>query len=350
MLLLIMTKALLIQNFIVTLAHKTKWHAMKISVIIPVYQVSAYVERCLRSVMQQTFSDFECILVDDATEDDSIEKCERMIAEYEGNIQFRILHHERNRGLSAARNTGIEAAEGDFLLFVDSDDMLSDDCVEHLMVPIQRDPGIEMVMGGFRYFSDVEMPKRKRQPAPWKETDYPTREAVRDLYLNPPRPIPPAAWNKLTSRDFINRHRLRFEEGMIWEDVLWSFFEMKHLQHVYIIPQITYYYYYRPDSITYGTRLETRQQHAMKVCDIISSHFTTGDEMREANLYFTRFCFTYVLMEKTPRLREISRRFQHALSWRHHPRQQLLLHAADLLPRNKIGNRLFCILRNKIFA
>ena len=97
-------------------------NGMTISVIIPVYQVSDYVERCLRSVMQQTYSHFECILVDDATEDDSIGKCERMIAEYEGDISFRILHHQQNRGLSAAHNTGIDAAKGDYLLFVDSDD------------------------------------------------------------------------------------------------------------------------------------------------------------------------------------------------------------------------------------
>ena len=320
-------------------------NGMTISVIIPVYQVSAYVERCLRSVMQQTYSHFECILVDDATEDDSIGKCERMIAEYEGDISFRILHHQQNRGLSAARNTGIDAAKGDYLLFVDSDDKLSNDCLERLMAPVLRDESIEMVMGGTRNFSDGDMPKHKRQPEPWPEADYGTKEAVRNLYLNPPRSIPPAAWNKLTSRSFINRHGLRFEEGMIWEDALWTFFEMKHLQHVYIIPQITYYYFYRPDSITFGTGQEKRLQHAVKVCDIVSSHFTPGDERREANLFFTRFCFSYVRMEKTPELHEVCRRFRRALSWRHQPRQQVLLLAADRLPRNKAGNWLFRLLR-----
>ena len=88
-----------------------------ISVIIPIYNVSDYVERCVKSVMGQTFQDFECILVDDASPDDSILRCERLIADYHGSIRFRILHHEHNRGLSAARNTGTEAATGDYILY-----------------------------------------------------------------------------------------------------------------------------------------------------------------------------------------------------------------------------------------
>jgi glycosyltransferase involved in cell wall biosynthesis len=65
-----------------------------VSVIIPIYHVSAYIERCIRSVMNQTFSDFECILVDDCGTDDSIAKCEKMIAEHDGLIRFKMIHHE----------------------------------------------------------------------------------------------------------------------------------------------------------------------------------------------------------------------------------------------------------------
>ena len=79
---------------------------MKVSIIIPVFNVSEYIERCIKSVMNQTYSDIECLIVDDATLDDSIEKCERLIVEYKGPIKFSILHHQKNRGLSAARNTG----------------------------------------------------------------------------------------------------------------------------------------------------------------------------------------------------------------------------------------------------
>ena len=98
---------------------------MKVSIIIPVYNVSLYIERCIKSVMSQTYQDIECILVNDATPDDSIAIAERLIADYNGTIQFRILNHEHNKGQSTARNTGIDASTGDYLYFLDSDDEIT---------------------------------------------------------------------------------------------------------------------------------------------------------------------------------------------------------------------------------
>ena len=108
----------------------------------------------MMSVIKQTYNHFECILVDDASSDDSIDKCEQMIAKYKGPIQFRILHHEHNRGLSAARNTGTDAAKGDYVLYIDSDDLISNDCVEKLMAPLLKDNDIEIVMGEHLRFSE----------------------------------------------------------------------------------------------------------------------------------------------------------------------------------------------------
>ena len=103
-----------------------------ISIVIPVWEVSAYIARCLRSVMGQTYSRIECIIVDDASQDDSIAQCEQMIAKYRGPIRFSILHHSHNRGLSAARNTGTEAATGEYIYYLDSDDELPPDSIENL--------------------------------------------------------------------------------------------------------------------------------------------------------------------------------------------------------------------------
>lgn len=107
-----------------------------VSVVIPVYQVSDYIERCIRSVMEQSYADIECIIVDDATIDDSIAKCERLIKMYNGPIEFRILHHKYNCGISAARNTGTDAATRDYMFYLDSDDVITQDCIEKLISPI----------------------------------------------------------------------------------------------------------------------------------------------------------------------------------------------------------------------
>ena len=127
---------------------------MEVSIIIPVYQVSAYIERCLESVVNQTYTDIECIIVNDATQDDSIEKCEILIEKYDGPIHFRIIHHEINRGLSAARNTGTKAAKGAYLYYLDSDDYISPDCIEKLVSVVKDDPSIEMVQGNSLMKSD----------------------------------------------------------------------------------------------------------------------------------------------------------------------------------------------------
>ena len=102
---------------------------MKISVIVPVYNVESYVEACLRSILRQTFRDLEILVVDDGSTDSSGEICERLSREDERIHVF----HQENGGLSAARKTGLKAASGEFVAPVDSDDLLSPAYMEKLL-------------------------------------------------------------------------------------------------------------------------------------------------------------------------------------------------------------------------
>ena len=138
----------------------------RISIIIPVYNVADYIADCLQSVMRQTYQGaIECILVDDCGTDNSIAIAEQLIADYnsgmspksgeeggepsrERRIAFKTLHHDRNRGLSAARNTGTAAASGEYIFYLDSDDYLSDDCIEVLTNPLQEKE-YDMVVGDY---------------------------------------------------------------------------------------------------------------------------------------------------------------------------------------------------------
>lgn len=157
---------------------------MLISIIIPVYNVSSYIERCLQSVMRQSYIEIECLLVDDASPDDSIEKCERLIAAYTGPIRFSVLHHEHNRGLSAARNTGTESATGDYILYLDSDDALTDDCIETLVAPVRCDASIEMVVGNHERLSDgYPLPAMMMSRTDLPEAEFCGKEAVRSYFF-----------------------------------------------------------------------------------------------------------------------------------------------------------------------
>ena len=121
---------------------------MKISIIVPVYNVEQYIKECFDSISAQTYKgEIECIFVDDCGQDKSVEILEKMIACYQGGISFSIIHHDHNKGLSGARNTGIRNASGDYLYFLDSDDYLLPKSIELLANIVRQNPNVQVVQG-----------------------------------------------------------------------------------------------------------------------------------------------------------------------------------------------------------
>lgn len=127
----------------------------KISILIPIYNVENYIIRCLNSVIEQTYrGPLECILVDDCGNDNSISLVKKFLDSYSGNVKFRILHHDHNRGLAAARNTAVENAEGDFVFHLDSDDWLESTAIEHLL-NLYCQTGADIVSGNALKHTDL---------------------------------------------------------------------------------------------------------------------------------------------------------------------------------------------------
>ena len=264
---------------------------MKVSIIIPVYNVASYIERCIKSVMKQTYQNIECILVNDATPDDSIAIAERLIADYNGPIQFRILNHKLNRGQATARNTGTEAATGDYICYMDSDDEITFDCIENLAQPILKDPTIEMVEGCYTIITtndggSSEFPVSKPQ------LEFTTKEAVKDFYFSR-RYENILPWNKLVCKNFLVKNKLYFKDIRIGEDNLWHFHCFQHLNHFFAIPDITYKYYKRPNSTTTAPRKDYRDKNAPLYVEIAKS-FSPDDGAREAKHFLKGFCLFYV--------------------------------------------------------
>ena len=120
----------------------------RVSIIIPVYNVEPYIEECLQSVANQTMTEgVECIIVDDCGQDNSMEIVHSFVKNYKGNVNFRVLYHGKNRGLSAARNTGIMAATGKYLYFLDSDDRISHECMKQFQQKIDKYGNVDLVHG-----------------------------------------------------------------------------------------------------------------------------------------------------------------------------------------------------------
>ena len=315
---------------------------MKVSIIIPVYQASAYIEQCICSVMAQSYTDFECIVVDDASKDDSIEKCEQLISAYHGPIRFSILHHKQNRGLSRARNTGTEAASGDYIFYLDGDDEITPDCMEKLIAPILKDESIEMVMGGVARF-DTKLPVPKIMP----DKCYSSNTAVRDFFFSK-KGFYVGAWNKLIKRDFLVRYQLFFTEGFLYEDQLWSFLVVKYLNHLYRIYDITYKHYKRPNSITTGTNKEEMALHWARVYEEIANNFTQGESGREAKHYARGLCVRYTEYPWCSELHEAAGRYLKALASVRFLSEFMLLKTTVVFSKYSVGRILLWLIANLI--
>lgn len=242
-----------------------------VSIIVPIYNVAPYIERCVRSVMAQKYTNLECILVDDCTPDDSIEKCERMIAEYNGPIKFKILHHDHNRGLSAARNTGTDAASGEYIYYLDSDDEIVPDCIEIMAKEIDNNPKIEMVCGDSLELNFGE--QRIYHFSEYKQFDNNT--PIRYSLFCPEQTIPVIACNKLISLRFIRDNNLHFVEGLIHEDELWIVKAILRLNHLILLPYQTYKYYFNSESIVSAT---SQRMKALSMTRVLTEIVSSLDE------------------------------------------------------------------------
>ncbi len=237
----------------------------KVSIIIPVYKVEPYIERCVRSVMVQTYADIECILVDDCSPDNSMAICERMITEYHGPIIFKILHHEHNRGLSAARNTGTDAAMGEYIFFLDSDDEITPNCISLLVQETRLHPEVELVQGGVKtipYDSWFDL-SYYQHPCFIDENAW-----IRYNFFKSGEELPVMAWNKLIRKDFLSSNNISFKEGLIHEDELWTLQLVKKLKKTAIIGDSTYIYYKTGASIMSTTSRQRSARNMLYICRV----------------------------------------------------------------------------------
>lgn len=175
---------------------------MRFSIIVPVYNTERYLKKCIDSILIQKFSDFELILVDDGSEDSCGDMCDKY-AEYDSRVR---VIHKKNMGVSAARNDGLDKALGDYILFVDSDDWIENDCLETLNDVITDN--IDVVVFGLKKFLknkiDIILPELHVKSKEIKE------KLISDEYK---------AWacNKCYRRSLFSN--VRFKVGIYYEDI-----------------------------------------------------------------------------------------------------------------------------------
>ena len=210
---------------------------MKYSVIIPVYNVEKYIDRCLKSIISQNYDDLEIIVIDNGSTDSSGSICDTYASEY-SNIS---VYHIENHGVGSARNFGLSKARGEFIYFVDSDDYL----VGNLFAEFEDKltPDLDLLV--FSYYNSFEQEmtekNRKKKILPYNGSydKYDFSKIFKDLFLSD---MLYTVWNKLYRREFLIENNISFEKYELGEDVRFNLNAYRNVNKVYL-SQDSYYVY-----------------------------------------------------------------------------------------------------------
>lgn len=211
-----------------------KEKTIMVSVIVPIYNVEEYLEECLESIRNQTYTNIEVILVNDGSTDGSREICESYC---EKDIRFRLINQE-NQGQSVARNRGFKESIGQYIMFVDSDDVVNTDVLEVLLPYMKTD--VDIV--------ECEMTREKEafflNKIPTIVFEGNSKEAILNCIAF--RAVKFCAFTKLYRREIVEK--IPFLEGYIYEDVFTGINYLNHIRKIIVVDYIGYYYRVRPNS------------------------------------------------------------------------------------------------------
>jgi glycosyltransferase involved in cell wall biosynthesis len=262
-----------------------------ISIIVPVYKVEKYLRRCIDSILSQTFVNFECILIDDESPDDSGKICDEY-AEKDSRI---IVIHQKNAGVSAARNAGLDIAKGEWLGFVDSDDWCDPD-----MFQVLYDNAIkynsDISICGYRII-DTSNKIKTTIKCSRKIQILNKEEAISGIFLL--RCFGGYSWNKLVKSDIFIQSKLRYDPKITYmQDVLLFYELFKYIKKAVYLPMPYYNYFYNSESTTNLYGLTAKAKTAFMMLDgLISSE--KNKKIKKKILiskmkYSTSLCYHYL--------------------------------------------------------
>lgn len=261
-----------------------------VSIIVPIYKVEPYLRRCLDSIVNQTYTNLEIILVDDGSPDG----CPQICDEYAARDKRIVVIHKENGGLSDARNAGINISQGEYIFFLDSDDEIPLNSILILANRLTEFPESEIIMGEIH--SIPNNPTAYSSKA-IRNIDYIDSNIwIREHYYRFSGRMPSNAVNKLIKKTFIVSNNLFFKTGIIHEDELWSFYLAKKLSKIAFAHETTYIRYINQNSITTSTAF-SKKNEAWGI--ILKEIFNNLDIFTWRNQFFTysKLCMSFYSLE-----------------------------------------------------
>ena len=244
---------------------------MKYSVIVPIYGVEAYIERCARSLFNQEYSDVEYIFINDCTKDRSIDILKNVISDYsEVKDRIKIINNPRNLGIATTRNIGIRSASGDYIIFVDSDDYLSDHAllaIDHFVTNSKNT--LDIVLFNHNIVSKSRVLSCRGLPQDFEKKSY--------LKSVLHKKLAPSLWGKVYRRNFYIDANVSMIDGADYAEDLLIVPRLIFLaKHVGIIPEALYYYSLRDGSYT-STITEDAINSEMLTHKVLEAFFTENN-------------------------------------------------------------------------
>ena len=242
-----------------------KSEIINISIIIPIYKAEHYIERCLKSIATQegigSAYHLECILVNDCSPDNSMRIAQEVTKPYD-NINFIFLQHEVTRGCSVARNTGLEYATGEYVMFIDSDDYLLPNSLKVFSDEIILNPEIDIVVGSTIVGNKTDIKKRELLKG---------RESLIKGFLTMKYMI--TSWNKLVRRECITANNLYFIDDIYAQDQPWLYSLVSLIDSMLLIPNATYFYEEASESTSHGVLNPEKAQRYLKSWNTIFDYY-----------------------------------------------------------------------------
>ncbi|MGF7012571.1 glycosyltransferase involved in cell wall biosynthesis [Lachnospiraceae bacterium PF1-22] len=296
-----------------------------ISVIVPVYKVERYLRKCVDSILIQTYENLEVLLVDDGSPDE----CGIICDDYaKKDSRIKVIHKD-NGGLSDARNAGFEASNGEYILFIDSDDYIESDMIEYLYSNLVEANAEISSCGNFDVYESHTVTEFSGG-----ETIVCNGEAFYSYLLRGEK-VRGEIWNKLIKRSVVED--IRFPKGRLYEDIYFTADMMKNVQTAVIGTEAKYYYVHRGSSITgkpYRRQLLDIITGYEKAYQVVKNEFPALEEIANCLVLWSRFIVLDKILTQ-PNYKEISELPEMVLYLKKHRRD--IVHNKYFHPRRKIS-------------
>lgn len=263
-----------------------------VTIGIPVYHAVEFIRRSLESALNQSFDSIEYLIVDDGSQDGSSDIIKEMVHSHPRGEHIHLITHTSNMGVSFSRNEIIDKAQGDYLYFMDSDDVISKDTIT-LMMDSVRKYDAEIVFGSYEKIET----SRERNVYQYPSMQLLKKDALANFAYRKYAGIQASSCNYLVKTSILRENHLRFIDTNYWEDLVFTFDLVTYISRAVLLPDITYSYLCRENSLSHYQRRKNISKEEIKKNVYAIEHLKKTSSILYNKVYFPNRCYNIVMTD-----------------------------------------------------